>query len=247
MFPTGGNGHAFISKSPETNAVGEAVSHGTFGAELKRAGYDAIVFTGKAEKPVYLWIDDESIQLLDASNVWGRSPAETEDAIKDELGDYYIRVASIGLAGEKQSKIACIINEKTRAAGRTGLGAVMGSKNLKAIAVRGTRDITVAKPEVFMDMVKEFHERMKGPATQKYRTLGTVENLRVTNELSCMPTRNYNSSHFENDHHQGLCPPQRPSAEWHLQHRGQRSRSSQRPQHHHRHRLRSPHDSRPAA
>jgi aldehyde:ferredoxin oxidoreductase len=198
MFPTGGNGHAFISKSPETNAVGEAVSHGTFGAELKRAGYDAIVFTGKAEKPVYLWIDDESIQLLDASNVWGKSPAETEDAIKDELGDYYIRVASIGLAGEKQSKIACIINEKTRAAGRTGLGAVMGSKNLKAIAVRGTRDITVAKPEVFMDMVKEFHERMKGPATQKYRTLGTVENLRVTNELSCMPTRNYNSSHFEN-------------------------------------------------
>jgi aldehyde:ferredoxin oxidoreductase len=74
----------------------------------------------------------------------------------------------------------------------------MGSKNLKAIAVRGTRDITVAKPEVFMDMVKEFHERMKGPATQKYRTLGTVENVRVTNELSCMPTRNYNSSHFEN-------------------------------------------------
>ena len=198
MFPTGGNGHAFISKSPATGGVGEAVSHGTFGAELKRAGYDAVVLTGKAEKPVYLWIDDETIQILDAETVWGRSPSETEDAIKDELGDFYIRVASIGLAGEKQSKIANIINEKTRAAGRTGLGAVMGSKNLKAIAVRGTRDITVAKPEEFMKMVQEFHERMKGPASQKYRTLGTVENVMIQNALFCMPTRNFNNSHFEN-------------------------------------------------
>jgi aldehyde:ferredoxin oxidoreductase len=150
MFPTGGNGHAFISKSPATGGVGEAVSHGTFGAELKRAGYDAIVLIGKAEKPVYLWIDDDSTQILDASAVWGKSPSETEDAIKDELGDFYIRVASIGMAGEKQSKMASIVNEKTRAAGRTGLGAVMGSKNLKAIAVRGTRDIAVAKPDEFM-------------------------------------------------------------------------------------------------
>ena len=197
MFPTGGNGHAFISKSPETNAVGEAVSHGTFGAEIKRAWYDAIIFTGKAEKPVYLWIDDESVQMLDAEKLWGKSPSETEDAIKDELGDYYVRVASIGLAGEKLSKIACIINEKTRAAGRTGLGAVMGSKNLKAIAVRGTHDVTVAKPEQFMDMVREFHERMKGPAAKKYRTLGTSENIMIQNALYCMPTRNYSNAHFE--------------------------------------------------
>jgi aldehyde:ferredoxin oxidoreductase len=198
MFPTGGNGHAFISKSPATNGVGEAVSHGTFGAELKRAGYDALILVGKAERPVYLWIDDDSVQLLDAGNLWGKSPAETEDAIKDELGDYYVRVASIGLAGEKLSKIANIINEKTRAAGRTGLGAVMGSKNLKAIAVRGTHDIVVAKPDEFIDMVKEFHERMKGPAAQKYRTLGTAENVMINNTLYCMPTRNYNSAHFEN-------------------------------------------------
>ncbi len=197
MFPTGGNGHAFISKSPETGGVGEAVSHGTFGAELKRAGYDAIVLTGKAEKPVYLWIDDDATQILDASNIWGKSPFETEDAVKEELGDYYVRVASIGLAGEKQSKIACIINEKTRAAGRTGLGAVMGSKNLKAIAVRGTRDIAVAKPEEFIDMVKEFHERMKGPAAQKYRTSGSTENLMIQNQLYCLPTRNYNNAHFD--------------------------------------------------
>jgi aldehyde:ferredoxin oxidoreductase len=198
MFPTGGNGHAFISKSPATNGVGEAVSHGTFGAELKRAGYDAVIFTGKAEKPVYLWLDDDSAQLLDASQVWGKSPGETEDAIKSELGDYYVRVASIGLAGEKLSKIASIINEKTRAAGRTGLGAVMGSKNLKAIAVRGTRDIVVAKPDEFMDMVKEFHERMKGPAAKKYRTLGSVENLMIQNALYCVPTRNFSNAHFEN-------------------------------------------------
>jgi len=197
MFPTGGNGHAFISKSPATGGVGEAVSHGTFGAELKRAGFDAVVFLGKAEKPVYLWIDDDAIQVMDASNVWGKSPGETEDAIKDEIGDYYVRVAAIGLAGENLSKMANIINEKTRAAGRTGLGAVMGSKNLKAIAVRGTRDITVAKGPEFMDMVKEFHERMKGPAAQRYRTMGTVENATITNSLYCMPTNNYSSSHFD--------------------------------------------------
>jgi aldehyde:ferredoxin oxidoreductase len=198
MFPTGGNGHAFIAKSPATNGVGEAVSHGTFGAELKRAGYDAIIIKGKAEKPMYLWIDDDSVQLLDASRLTGKSPSETEDAIKEEIDDYYVRVASIGLAGEKQSKLASIINEKTRAAGRTGLGAVMGSKNLKAIAVRGTHDITVAKPTEFMDMVKEFHERMKGPATQKYRGLGTVENILINNTQNCMPSRNYGSAKFEN-------------------------------------------------
>ena len=197
VWPTGGNGHAFVSKSPQSYGVGESKSHGSFGTELKRAGYDAVIFKGKAEKPVYVWIDDDSVQILDASHLMGKSPAETEDAIREELGDYYIRVAAIGPAGEKLVRIACIINDKTRAAGRTGMGAVMGSKNLKAIAVRGTRDITVAKPDEFMEFVKEFHERMKGPATKKYRTLGTPENVLVHNALHCMPTRNYNNAHFE--------------------------------------------------
>ncbi|MGC8896393.1 MAG: aldehyde ferredoxin oxidoreductase family protein [Candidatus Bathyarchaeia archaeon] len=197
VWPTGGNGHAFVSKSPQSYGVGEAKSHGSFGTELKRAGYDAVIFKGKSEKPVYVWIDDDSVQLLDASHLMGKSPAETEDTIKEELGDYYIRVAAIGPAGEKLVRIACIINEKTRAAGRTGMGAVMGSKNLKAIAVRGTHDVAVAKPDEFMEFVKEFHERMKGPATQKYRTLGTPENVLVHNALHCMPTRNYNNAHFE--------------------------------------------------
>jgi aldehyde:ferredoxin oxidoreductase len=200
MFPTGGNGHAFVSKSAATQCVGEAVAHGSFGAELKRAGYDAIILTGKSAKPIYLWVDDDSVQLLDAAHLWGKSPGETEDALKEELGDFYVRVASIGMAGEKLSRIGCIINEKTRAAGRTGLGAIMGSKNLKAIAVRGTRDIVPAKPEAFMEMVKDFHGRMKGPATAKYRTLGTSENILVHNALHCMPTRNYNNAHFENAH-----------------------------------------------
>jgi aldehyde:ferredoxin oxidoreductase len=197
IFPTGGNGHAFTAKSPATHAIGEAVAHGTFGAELKRAGYDAIILTGKAEKSIYLWIDDDSVQLLDAAHLLGKSPSETEDIIKEDLGDYYVRIAAIGLAGEKLSNIACIINEKTRAAGRTGMGAVMGSKNLKAIAVRGTNDIKPANPDEFIEMVQEFHERMKGPATQKYRTLGTPENILVHNQLHCMPTRNYNNAHFE--------------------------------------------------
>ncbi len=197
VWPTGGNGHAFVSKSPQSYGIGESKSHGSFGAELKRAGYDAVIFKGKAEKPSYVWIDDDAVQILDASHIWGKSPAETEDAIKEELGDYYIRVASIGPAGEKLVRIACIINEKSRAAGRTGMGAVMGSKNLKAIAVRGTNDVKVAKPEEFLEFVKEFHERMKGPATKKYRTLGTPENVLVHNALHCMPTRNYNNAHFE--------------------------------------------------
>ena len=197
VWPTGGNGHAFVAKSPQSYGVGEAKAHGSFGTELKRAGYDAVIFKGKAEKPVYVWIDDDSVQILDAAHLMGKSPADTEETIRDELGDYYIRVAAIGPAGEKLVRIACIINDKSRAAGRTGLGAVMGSKNLKAIAVRGTRDITVAKPDEFMEYVKEFHERMKGPAAQKYRTLGTPENVLVHNSLSCMPTRNYNNSRFE--------------------------------------------------
>ena len=197
IWPTGGNGHAFVSKSPQSFGVGESKSHGSFGTELKRAGYDAVIFKGKAEKPVYVWIDDDSVQLLDASHLMGKSPAEVEDIIREELGDYYIRVAAIGLAGEKLVRLACVINDKTRAAGRTGMGAIMGSKNLKAIAVRGTRDIVVAKPDEFIEFVKEFHERMKGPATQKYRTLGTPVNVLVHNAIPCMPTRNYNNASFE--------------------------------------------------
>jgi aldehyde:ferredoxin oxidoreductase len=141
--------------------------------------------------------DDASIQLLNANTLMGKSSSETEDAIKEELGDYYIRVASIGVAGEKLSKIATITNEKTRTAGRIGLGAIMGSKNLKAIAVRGTHDVAVASPNEFINMVQDFTERMKGDATDKYTKIGTVADLLVHNQLNCLPTNNYNNAHFE--------------------------------------------------
>ncbi|MEM2970143.1 MAG: aldehyde ferredoxin oxidoreductase family protein [Candidatus Bathyarchaeia archaeon] len=197
MAPTGGNGHAFVSKSPLTNGIGEAKSHGFFGTELKRAGYDAIIFKKSSEKPIYVWIDDDIVQLMDAKHLWGKSPQETEEIIREDLGDYYIRVAAIGVAGEKLARIACIMNDGSRAAGRTGLGAVMGSKNLKAIAVRGTNDVKVAKPNEFIEFVKEMHERMKGPASAKYRTLGTPMNVLVHNSLGALPTRNFTNAVFE--------------------------------------------------
>jgi aldehyde:ferredoxin oxidoreductase len=197
MGPTAGNGYAVVSKSPATGGIAESKAHGFFGPEVKRAGYDAIVFTGKAEKLVYAWIDDDSIQLLDAQNLKGKSPYETDTAIREDLGDHYIRVSAIGEAGEKLVRFASIINDEFRAIGRTGMGAVMGSKNLKAVAVRGTNDVNVADLDGFKDFIKMIHERMKGPATRKYRTLGTPENVLVLNALAALPTRNFTQATFE--------------------------------------------------
>jgi len=197
MGPTAGNGYAVVSKSPATGGVAESKAHGFFGPELKRAGYDAVIFTGKSEKLVYAWIDDDSVHLLDAEHLRGKSPYETDEAIREELGDHYIRVSAIGEAGEKLSRFAAIINDEFRAIGRTGMGAVMGSKNLKAVAVRGTKDVNVADLEGFKDFIKEIHERMKGPATRKYRTLGTPENVLVLNALAALPTRNFTQATFE--------------------------------------------------
>jgi aldehyde:ferredoxin oxidoreductase len=197
MGPTAGNGYAVVSKSPATGGVAESKAHGFFGPELKRAGYDAVIFTGKSEKLVYAWIDDDSVHLLDAQHLKGKSPYETDTAIREELGDYYIRVSAIGEAGEKLARFAAIINDEFRAIGRTGMGAVMGSKNLKAVAVRGTKDVNVANLEGFKEFIKMIHERMKGPATRKYRTLGTPENVLVLNALAALPTRNFAQATFE--------------------------------------------------
>jgi len=197
MGPTAGNGYAVVSKSPATGGVGEAKAHGFFGPDLKRAGYDAVIITGKAPKLSYLWIDDDKVQIVDAEHMKGKSPYETDMQIREELGDYYIRVSAIGEAGEKLSRIACIINDEFRAIGRTGMGAVMGSKNLKAVAVRGTKDVNVADMQGFKEFVKMIHERMKGPATKKYKTLGTPENVLVLNSLSALATRNFTNAQFE--------------------------------------------------
>jgi aldehyde:ferredoxin oxidoreductase len=197
MGPTAGNGYAVVSKSPATGGVAESKAHGFFGPELKRAGYDAVVFSGKSEKLVYAWIDDDTVHLMDAQHLKGKSPNETDTAIREELGDYYIRVSAIGEAGEKLVRFASIINDEFRAVGRTGMGAVMGSKNLKAVAVRGTKDVNVADLEGFKEFIKMIHERMKGPATRKYRTLGTPENVLVLNALAALPTRNFTQATFE--------------------------------------------------
>jgi len=197
MGPTAGNGYAVVSKSPATGGVGEAKAHGFFGPDLKRAGYDAVIITGKADKLSYLWIDDDNVKIMNAEHMTGKSPYETDMQIREELDDYYIRVSAIGEAGEKLCRIACIINDEFRAIGRTGMGAVMGSKNLKAVAVRGTKDVNVADMEGFKEFVKLLHERMKGPATKKYKTLGTPENVLVLNSLAALATRNFSQATFE--------------------------------------------------
>jgi aldehyde:ferredoxin oxidoreductase len=197
LGPTGGNSYAVVSKSPATGCVANAEAHGFFGPDLKRAGYDAVIITGKADKLSYLWIDDDSVKIMNAEHMKGKSPYETDMQIREELGDYYIRVSAIGEAGEKLCRIACIINDEFRAIGRTGMGAVMGSKNLKAVAIRGTRDVNVADMDGFKEFVKMIYERMKGPATKKYKTLGTPENVLVLNSLSALATRNFTNSQFE--------------------------------------------------
>jgi len=197
MAPSAGNSYAVVSKSPLTGGINESKAHGFFGAELKRAGYDAVIFTGKSEKLVYAWIDDDSVQLIDAQHLTGKSPQETDETIREELGDWYVRVSAIGEAGEKLVRVGCIINDEFRAIGRGGMGAVMGSKNLKAVAVRGTNDVNVANLEEFTEFVRTIHERMKGPATRKYRTLGTPENVLVLNALAALPTRNFSQATFE--------------------------------------------------
>lgn len=197
MVPCAGSKFGVFAKSPASNLLGEAYSTGQWGAELRHAGYDIVVIKGKSPKPVYLWIDDESVQTMDASHLWGKSTWETEETIRNDLGDQLIRVSAIGPGGENLSRVACLINDHFRAAGRTGLGAVAGSKNLKAVAVRGTRDIKVADPEGLREFCKELYERCKGPATSKYRGLGTPANILALNAQAAMPTRNYQSATFE--------------------------------------------------
>jgi len=197
IVPCAASKFGVFSKSPESNLLGEAYSTGQWGAELRMAGYDILVIKGKASKPSYLWIDDESVQIMDASHLWGTTIWETEETIRNDLGDQLVRVSAIGPAGEKLVRFACLLNDHFRAAGRTGLGAVAGSKNLKAVALRGTHDINVAAPEKLQEFCKDLYERCQGPATSKYRVLGTPANVLSLNAQGAMPTRNYQSATFE--------------------------------------------------
>ncbi len=146
--PLAGTGrNAVGAKSPLTGGYGKAEGGSFFGAELKHGGFDAVIVEGKAEHPVYIWIQDGQAEIRDARHLWGMATKEAQDAIRRELGDGGIRTAMIGPGGENLVRFACIMNDLQGAAGRTGLGAVMGSKNLKAIAVRGHNPPQMADPE----------------------------------------------------------------------------------------------------
>jgi len=197
MVPCTASKFGVFAKSPATGLLGEAYSTGQWGAELRATGYDILVITGKAPKPVYLFIDDGAVQIKSARHLWGKTTWEAEQMIRDELGDQKVRVSGIGPAGENLCRFACLINDHFRAAGRTGLGAVMGSKNLKAVALRGTRDIGVADRDGLVAHCKGLYERAKGPATAKYRTLGTAQNVLVLNAQGALPTKNFQGATWE--------------------------------------------------
>jgi aldehyde:ferredoxin oxidoreductase len=194
-----------ITKSPLTGAIACSNSGGFFGPQMRFAGVDMIVFEGKAKEPVYLWIEDDKAELRPASHLWGKNTHETEDAIRAETSNK-ARVACIGPAGEKLARIACIINDKHRAAGRSGVGAVMGSKNLKAVAVRGTGKVPLHDEEGFKKAVKVAQTKIKESATtsEGLPTYGTAVLVNVINELGFYPTRNFRQAQFSTaDLHSG--------------------------------------------
>lgn len=156
--------YTVVCKSPVTGGWNDANSGGYFGPELKKAGFDAIFISGVASKPVYLWVNDGKAEIRDARKLWGKDCSETLEALIQETGEKKLRAALIGPAGEKKSLMACVINEQHRAAGRGGPGAVMGSKNLKAVAVRGTGTVSIADPEKLKEINKSILTAMKdGP------------------------------------------------------------------------------------
>ena len=166
-----------VCKSPVTGGWNDANSGGYFGNELKKAGLDCVFIEGASKKPVYIWIKDGKVEIKDASHLWGKNVVETEDTLKEELGDNKVRAAVIGPAGEKLSPISAIMNDEHRAAGRGGPGAVMGSKNLKAIVVRGTGKVSVADPEGLKKANREISATMKSESmaafSKGFSALGT--------------------------------------------------------------------------
>jgi len=192
--------YSVITKGALTGAIACSNSGGYFGNELKNAGWDMIIFEGKSPKPVYLMVENDKAELHDAEGfVWGKSTWDTEDAIKAKHNDPMIRVASIGASGETGCKYACIVNDKHRAAGRSGVGTVMGSKNLKAVGLRGTIGVRVDSPAEFMNAVKAGKAVLaENPVTgQGLPTYGTQVLMNVINETGALPTRNAQDVQFE--------------------------------------------------
>ena len=203
MAATGGR-YSVITKGPLTGAIACSNSGGYFGAELKFAGWDMVIVQGAAPKPVYLFIVDGHAELVDAGGLWGRTVWETEEQIRKDHQDPQIRVAAIGRAGENGVLYAAIVNDLHRAAGRSGVGAVMGSKNLKAIAVRGTRTDAYhpADPDAFFRAVDAGKKALAANAVtgQGLPTYGTQVLMNVINELGALPTRNHRDVQFEGAH-----------------------------------------------
>ncbi len=195
--PTGGR-YMVITKSPLTGTIASSNSGGFWGAELKMAGYDAIVFEGKADTPVYLNIAEDKAELMDASHLWGKVISDTTRTLEKEHGEK-VKVAAIGPAGEKLSMIAAIVNDAGRAAGRSGVGAVMGSKNLKAIAVRGTQKVNVADNEKLKEAYSRCLEKIKANAvtSEGLPTYGTAVLVNVINESGVFPTNNFQLGVFD--------------------------------------------------
>ena len=199
MASTGGR-YSVVTKGPLTGAIACSNSGGYFGAELKFAGWDMIVVEGKAPKPVYLSIVDDKAELRDAAHLWGKTVWQTEEVIKKSHQDPLIRVCSIGRSGENGVLYACIVNDLHRAAGRSGVGTVMGSKNLKAIAVRGTKGVgNIRDPKGFMKATFEKKKVLADNAVtgQGLPTYGTQVLMNVINEIGALPTRNHRDVQFE--------------------------------------------------
>jgi aldehyde:ferredoxin oxidoreductase len=194
---TGGR-YMVITKSPLTGAIACSNSGGYIGAEIKFCGHDFVIFEGRAKSPVYLWLDNGKAELRPADKVWGKTTHETEDRLKAETHEE-AHVCSIGPAGEKRALTACVMNDKHRAAGRSGVGAVMGSKNLKAVVAKGTQSVKVARPKEFMAaclaVVKKLKESaVTGSGLPKY---GTPILVNVINAHGFLPTRNFQQGQFE--------------------------------------------------
>ncbi|MCD6284812.1 MAG: aldehyde ferredoxin oxidoreductase family protein [Anaerolineae bacterium] len=195
--PIAGAGRSAVGgKSPLNGGYGEADVGGYFGAELRRAGYDAVVFKGKSKTPVYLWIKDGVAELRPANHLWGMAGAECQEAVKEELGEKAARFALIGPAGEKMVRYAAVINDLKHAAGRTGMGAVMGSKNLKAVVARGTTRVPVADQKAVQALSKYMVTHWKEKAWEMHE-LGTPGGINGLHAEGKLPTRNFQDGQFE--------------------------------------------------
>ncbi len=186
------------TKSPLTGLFCDSYVGGHLGAEIKMAGYDAVIIGGKSEKPVYIWIHDENVEICNAENLWGLDAFRTEERIRKEKGDMTIRVACIGPAGERLVRFAHVNVDRYRQAGRGGAGAVMGSKNLKALAVKGTGAIPIYNVEEFIEKAKEAHRAVLENETAKARKRwGTARTIIFTADQDLLPTRNFREATFE--------------------------------------------------